>query len=403
MPRATTRRNATQSQSNGNSQEGSRTQKKQRGHRVEVQEEDGDGDDREDEDEEMEDRVDEGESGSTTERRANDLVRLALFTETRRGTLRREDITKKIFGGRVNKNDFEQVFDRAQQVLHKTFGMELHEMMSRAERLKADAARDGANVDGDTNMGPAKKKATTASKQYILRSVLDDAIIEAASVWDAEIESAEKKEISTFYPDDDDRQPEGTLIAWRQGGNDHLAQAGILHVILALILVNGRVLNDMQLRTYLKRLRLPIGCTMPSNTSQTTKSFTIETYLSQLTKQGYLDRQKINNGTQGPQKRGRTSAATLGEDSDANYEWKWGTRALAEIGEAGIRDFTVAFMDGIDKNRRGEEGEEEPDEEETEKQAADRLKREQEKSEKQREKLVTAIGRAAGGGIESYK
>jgi len=37
--------------------------------------------------------------------------------------------------------------------------MEMYEIMSRAERLKLDAARDGAGNDGETNLGPAKKRS----------------------------------------------------------------------------------------------------------------------------------------------------------------------------------------------------------------------------------------------------
>lgn len=76
--------------------------------------------------------------------------------------------------------------------------------------------------------------------------MLDEAIIKVASEQNVDIETAERKQITDLYPDDEDRQPEGTLIAWRQGSADELALAGILHVILALIMVNGRVLNDSE-------------------------------------------------------------------------------------------------------------------------------------------------------------
>ena len=48
---------------------------------------------------------------------------------------------------------------RAQHILGKTFGMELHEIMTRAEKDKADAARDGAQApEGELNMAGVKKK-----------------------------------------------------------------------------------------------------------------------------------------------------------------------------------------------------------------------------------------------------
>ena len=150
----------------------------------------------------------------------------------------------------------------------------------------------------------------------------------------------------------------------------------------------------MQLKTYLKRLRIPIGTVLSSHGG---KPFTIEAYLAQLVKQSYLDKQKINQGSNtGPQKRGRASAAAIGEDTDASYEWKWGNRAIAEIGEQGIASFVVEFMDGIDLERQGGGGEEDPD------QPASRDERD--KKAKRKEQLANSIARAVGnGGIEPYK
>lgn len=89
--------------------------------------------------------------------------------------------------------------------------------------------------------------ATTASsKQYILRSTLHPTLIEAASVWDADIEAAEREDIKNLYAKEGDRRPEGTLIAWKHAGSEQLGATGVLHVILALILVNGRVLTDSE-------------------------------------------------------------------------------------------------------------------------------------------------------------
>jgi melanoma-associated antigen len=89
--------------------------------------------------------------------------------------------------------------------------------------------------------------ATAASsKQYILRSTLDSTIIEATSVYDIEIDDAEKAELALWRPNDEDCRPEGTLLSWKHGSANQLGTAGVLHVILALILVNGRVLTDSE-------------------------------------------------------------------------------------------------------------------------------------------------------------
>lgn len=153
------------------------------------------------------------------------------------------------------------MLQRAQQILRKTFGMELHEIMSRVERDRADATREGVQApDGEANVTGIKRKGTCrttrgclltsrllvttpSSKQYILRSVLGNTIIEAASVYDVEIEDAEKVELALWRTNNEEHRPDGTLLTWRHGNADQLGMVGVLHVILALILVNGRVLT----------------------------------------------------------------------------------------------------------------------------------------------------------------
>jgi hypothetical protein len=75
-------------------------------------------------------------------------------------------------------------------------------------------------------------------------------MIEAASVCDVEIEEAERAEMELWYPNEDERRPEGTLIAWKHASADQLGATGVLHVILALILVNGRLLTDSKRITW---------------------------------------------------------------------------------------------------------------------------------------------------------
>ena len=81
------------------------------------------------------------------------------------------------------------------------------------------------------------------SKTYILRSTLDSKIIESAAATDASILAQE----SADAPDGDDddevgTNPYGSIIAWNS--SDQLGALGILHVVLAIILVNGRVISD---------------------------------------------------------------------------------------------------------------------------------------------------------------
>ncbi|GJJ14141.1 hypothetical protein Clacol_008400 [Clathrus columnatus] len=338
-----------------------------------------------------------GESATDIARKANDLIRLAMFTESLRIPLKRDEITKKIFGGRTAKDQFDRVFERAQETLRNTFGMELHELMSRAEKHRAEAAREGANENGDITITGVKRKASgPSSRQYMLRSILDPRLIEAASLVDADIEEAERKEYEDFYPNDEDRPTKGTLIICGVSDDGYqLSLTGILHVLLALILVNGRALSDMQLRTYLKRLRLPLGAQPPTTLSDPAgNKITIEMYLTQLVKQSYLERQKVNAAPQGGQKRTRTGINICGEDGESNFEWKWGSRAIAEVGEEGIGDFVIDFMENIEELRKPSEDADS---------AAENDDREIEQVGKRRDKLLKAIGRAAGGGLEPYQ
>ena len=81
------------------------------------------------------------------------------------------------------------------------------------------------------------------SKAYILRSTLDPVLIERATLTNKRILEVEAAEA----PDDvDGAEPGmrtyGSLIAWNSA--DQLSTLGILHVVLALILVSGKIISD---------------------------------------------------------------------------------------------------------------------------------------------------------------
>ena len=94
------------------------------------------------------------------------------------------------------------------------------------------------------------------SKTYILRSTLDPILIERAAQTEADILEEEAGDQAVFYPsltlsdeeDDSDEEAEripkyyGSLISWTK--TDQLGSLGILYVILAIILANGRVIAD---------------------------------------------------------------------------------------------------------------------------------------------------------------
>lgn len=92
--------------------------------------------------------------------------------------------------------------------------------------------------------------ATAAgSKTYILRSCLNTSLIEMALEPDNRLLAEEKKDLpeeeaGRYTRADEDQPPTtyGSIISWSH--TEQVGSIGILYTILALILVNGRVLSD---------------------------------------------------------------------------------------------------------------------------------------------------------------
>jgi hypothetical protein len=94
----------------------------------------------------------------------------------------------------------------------------------------------------------------------MLRSCLDPLLIEHAAQTHAKVLEEEGGDQVLFFPsllDDDGNEEDGrdadaerpskfygSLISWSKG--DQLGSVGILYVILALVLTNGRVMADSQ-------------------------------------------------------------------------------------------------------------------------------------------------------------
>lgn len=262
-----------------------------------------------------------------------------------------------------NSRSFNTVFAAANGILRDTFGMELVELHS------TSADKDISEKDAEMLKATgAKKKATaTGTKNYILRSLLDAALIEKASAPDAEIrelEQSEHPDANEEFAEDDNKvgtRSIGSIFAWQHA--DQLASVGILYVILALILVEGRVISDStsptpplvvreliyahadDLRAILKRLQLPANAPIPLSSQTTTQNQTIDAHLAQLTRQGFLEKARVGNGARKGTKRGRGGAGAANDDGTlAAYEWRWGPRALAEVGERAVAQFVAEFM-----------------------------------------------------------
>lgn len=152
----------------------------------------------------------------------------------------------------------------------------------------------------------------------------------------------------------------------------------------------------MDLRSNLKRLRLPPTATISFNAQSTHKQITVDAYLNLLCRQGYIEHQRLGDAGKAPGgKRGRAPAATQANaEEGATYEWRWGNRAHSEVGEMGIGTFAAEFM----VERMGMEDEEEEDGG----RGAGKGKR-NDARKKLLEKMIKGIGRAAGGSLAEIK
>lgn len=159
------------------------------------------------------------------------------------------------------------------------------------------------------------------------------------------------------------------------------------------------------------RLRPPVQLALPAHSPH--RTLTLDAYLSQLQRQGYLDRTRIGAGGSGAggtsQKRGRGRGATQqggggGDDNDAAWEWRWGPRSMAEIGEAAVARFVAEFMaeragggsGGMGSAAADGGGDGEVSDEEG---SAHRARAYREESQKRLAALLKGVERAAGGDL----
>ncbi|KAM6503668.1 MAGE domain containing protein [Amanita muscaria] len=364
---------------------------------------------RQDQEEEADVNLDEepivGGLDAEINRKAADLVRLALFAEQRRTVLRRDEIMKKVLGS--NTRLFNRVYVQANAILNKTFGMELVELPSRANinqsTNEADAQEDELD-EARKATGMRKKMAASGSKSYMLRSILDPELIEAASQTDDQILEEEVKDA----PEDDEDyefseggytpRNYGSIISWSR--NEHPGPLGVLYVVLALILVNGRAIPDMELRSSLRRLRLPVGGEVAFSSISTHNTLTIDYYLASLIRQSYIDKEQVVDARSGKSKGNKRSRATQvvtqeDEDGGVAHQWRWAPRAYCEVGEKAIAKFVAEVMIG---ERTEADEEEEGGRAESSRRGRGR---ENGTAEAKMQKMLDGIEKAAGGNLTS--
>lgn len=149
--------------------------------------------------------------------------------------------------------------------------------------------------------------------------------------------------------DDEERPPKsfGSIISWSH--TDQVGGLGILYTILSLVLVHGRAMPDMEMRSFMKQLHLPaLGSPVHFSSASTTRSLTVDNYLFQLQRQGYLERRTIGEAGGragvGSKRLRATQAPKNDEENGQMFEWRWGPRAMCEVGEQRIAEFIGEFM-----------------------------------------------------------
>ncbi|KAI9806334.1 MAG: hypothetical protein M1825_006449 [Sarcosagium campestre] len=210
------------------------------------------------------------------------MVRLALASEYARQPIRRADVTAKVLG--QHNRGFKVVFEKAQTELRSVFGMELVELPMK-EKPAADIETVVAAQRTD--------KVATASKVYVLRSVLPEKF----------------------------RADESILLPSKAPTSEHEATyVGIYTFIISIIYLCGGSIAEAKLDKYLKR----------TNTDSYTPIEKTEKLIQRLCKEGYLLKVKESSG------------------GDETIEYLVGPRGKIEVGPESVA--------GIIKSVYGEEG-----------------------------------------------
>ena len=161
---------------------------------------------------------------------------------------------------------------------------------------------------------------------------------------------------------DDAEKPHGTLFAWNSV--EPTALTGLLQLVLCLIVAGGRSLPEgmlslsyhlnplneafvVQLKKHLKTFHLGFSSILSLPPRSSEREIKLEAYLLNLVKQNYLDRVRVGfPGSTAPAQSqpSRRKSRMEDDDGEASFEWRWGSRAHAEIGEDSVAGYVADFM-----------------------------------------------------------
>ncbi|SPO23683.1 uncharacterized protein UTRI_03789_B [Ustilago trichophora] len=375
------------------------------------------------------------------DKRGAQLARYALACEYKRIPIRKDDVRKEVLDEGTSRC-FIPVFNAAQKMLHQTFGLIMSEVRARGadnaeltkqaqEVLRAAASSaNGLRPRGQQREDSSNADGGPGTNMWILRSALPNHAIQALVTADEELTRIYTQASTTNASNSSNQRRRQSAketkaaIDWKSADHQD-GEMGLLYIILALILVNGRTITEATLYMYLRRLHLDPRTLLPSALRGTGPAFssastgsqstqtqartrampgTLEGFLNAMTKQSYLEKQRsdvgvdvmdaaVNQAQTQSRRWGRTSGAGGGAsgaaDEDTVWEWRWGSRAEAEIGEKRIAELISLIFTDPSATQDGAQAAEGDEDDET--QAIDRDRR-----AKRRKMLLTNIASVAG-------
>ncbi|TKY85483.1 hypothetical protein EX895_005645 [Sporisorium graminicola] len=347
-------------------------------------------------------------------KKAAELVRYALACEYQRTLIRKDDIRSKVLDDKTSRSSG-PVFNAAQKMLHQTFGLSMVEVRAKGAD-NAELAKQAQDVlraaaSSANGLRPRGQQASAddsgaadggpGTNIWVLCSALSPALINELVSVDQELSNAygQTRSASASSPSSQRRRQATSVskaaVDWNRADHQD-GEMGLLYLILALILVNGRTITDGPAYG---------SASSGSQSTQTqartrTMQGTLEGFLQSMTRQQYLEKQRsdvavdfvdaaVNQAQIQGRRRVRPSAAgNRADDETTVWEWRWGSRAEAEVGEKRIAELISVLFTDPSASQDGAQAAEEEDEE-TE--AIDR-----ERLVKRRKMLLNNIASVAG-------
>ncbi|KAL2915719.1 positive regulation of nitrogen compound metabolic process [Polyrhizophydium stewartii] len=209
------------------------------------------------------------------DRKVADLVRYVLFMESSRTPIRRKDIVEKVL--KEHSKGLPIFVQKTQETLRELFGMDLMLLPTR------ETKRSRGRAAGPAGAAAAAAQASSTSNAWVVLSTL----------------TPQQREVALSMGQQDSRR------------------MGLLSVILSLIFVSGRMLNEDVLFSYMKRL----GVQRDGDHIHFGK---IEGEMNNFVKLGYLERRRVR-----------------APDGDTN-SYVWGPRAKLEFSDARMVEFVTS-------------------------------------------------------------